>query len=62
MKTLLAFVSGLLAGGFLYHRFGFDGKNVQLYGWQWYQAAVLLIAIGLAGVFPEPWQSAAIAL
>jgi hypothetical protein len=60
-KLFLAIASGLLAGGFMFHRFGFDNDG-HLYGWQWYQGAVLLVAIGLAGMFPEAWQAAAIAL
>src|SRR5208283_2521973 len=31
-------------------------------GWKWYQCAALLGGIGLAGVFPENWLSAAFAL
>jgi hypothetical protein len=61
MKRLLATASGLCVGGFLFHRFGFDNHRL-LYGWQWYQGAVVLAAIGLGGVFPEAWLSAAIAL
>jgi len=61
MKRLLAIASGLLIGGFLFHRFGFD-QNKGIYGWQWYQGAVVLAAIGLAGALPEAWLSAAIAL
>jgi len=60
MTKLLGLVAGLLVGGFLFHQFGFD--HHRFYGWQWYQGAVLLAAIGLAGVFPEAWLSAAIAL
>ena len=61
MKRLLAAASGLLVGGFLFHRFGFDSHGL-LYGWQWYQGAVVLASVGLAGVFPEAWLSATIAL
>lgn len=61
MKRPLAIASGLFVGGFLFHRFGFDNRGM-LYGWQWYQGAVVLAAIGLAGVFPEAWLSASIAL
>jgi|SRR5271155_2275424 len=60
-KLFLAIACGLLAGGFMFQRFGFDNDG-HLYGWQWYQGAVLLAAIGLAGIFPEAWQAAAIAL
>ena len=60
MKRLLATAIGLFVGGFLFHQIGFD--NHRFYGWQWYQGAVLLAAIGLAGVLPEAWLSAAIAL
>ena len=60
MTKLLGLVAGLLVGGFLFHQFGFD--HHRFYGWQWYQGAVLLAAIGLAGVFPEAGLSAAIAL
>jgi hypothetical protein len=59
--VLLAIGSGLLFGGFLYHRFGFDNSG-RLYGWRWYQGAVLLAAIGLAGIFPQTWLSTVIAL
>src|SRR6516162_6752764 len=61
-KLLLAIVSGLLAGGFLYYRFGQVNENVQLYGWQWYHGAVLLTAIGFAGIFPKALQTAAVTL
>jgi hypothetical protein len=60
MKRLLATASGLFVGGFLFHQFGHN--HGLLYGWQWYQAAVVLAAMGLAGMFPEAWLSAAIAL
>jgi hypothetical protein len=63
MKMMLpAFTSGLLAGGLLFHQFGYANKNVQLYGWQWYQVGVLLAAIGLAGVLPKAWPSVATVL
>jgi hypothetical protein len=61
-NLVLAIASSLLAGGFLYYRFGQVHGNVHLYGWQWYQGAVLLAAIGLAGLFSELWQTAAIVL
>jgi hypothetical protein len=60
-KLFLAIASGLLVGGFMFHRFGFD-KDGHLTAWQWYLGAVLLAAIGLAGVFPEAWQAVAISL
>ena len=58
---IMAIASGLAAGGFLYLRFGWD-NNPALSGWGWYQGAALLAGIGLAGVFPEAWLSAAIGL
>jgi hypothetical protein len=60
-KRLLATAAGLIAGGILFHRFGFD-RNGEIYGWQCYQGAVLLAAMGLAGLLPESSQIAAIAL
>jgi hypothetical protein len=60
-KKDLAIASGLLAGGFLFLRFGWD-NNAALAGWVWYQGAALLCGIGLAGIFPEAWLSAAIVL
>ena len=50
---LLALLAGLLVGGFLFHRFGFDHDNALLHGWQWYQGAVLLAAFALAALIPE---------
>jgi len=61
MKRLLAVASGLLTGGFLYHRFGFDNSAL-LYGWPWYLGAMLLAGIGLAGILGEMWLFGAIAL
>jgi hypothetical protein len=60
-KRALAFASGLLIGGFLFRQFGY-GKNGELYGWEWYLAAVLLAGIGLARMFPEARLSSAIGL
>jgi len=60
MKAL-AIISGLLAGGFLFLRFGWD-NNAGPSGWEWYQGAALLGGIGLAGIFPEARLSAAISL
>jgi hypothetical protein len=48
-KKALAIASGLLAGGFLYQRFGLD-NSVDFSGWQ---GAALLGGIGLAGIFPR---------
>ena len=45
----------------MFHRFGFDNDG-RLHGWHWYQMAVLLAAVGLAGIFPEAWQAATISL
>ena len=42
MTKLLGLVAGLVVGGFLFHRFGFDKVNALRYGWQWYQGTVLL--------------------
>lgn len=61
-KLLLAIASGLLAGGFLYYRFGQVKNNPQLYGWQWYEAAVLLAAIGFSGISSSASQIAAVAV
>lgn len=55
----VAFISGLVAGGFLFLRFGWD-DNASLSGWEWYQGAALLGGIGLAGVFPEAHLGAAV--
>jgi hypothetical protein len=60
-KKALAIASGLLVGGFLFLRFGWD-NNMELSGWQWYQGAALLGGIGLAGVFPEAQLTAAVGL
>jgi len=60
-KKALSFACGILVGGFLFCRFGFDNHG-HLFGWQWYQGAVLLGGIGLAGIFSEAWQSAAVGL
>jgi hypothetical protein len=60
-NKLLAIASGLLAGGFLFQRFGFEDTGA-LSGWKWYQGAVLLCGIGLAGIFPKAWQGATIGL
>ena len=57
----LAFVGGLLAGGFLFLQFGWD-NNMALFGWKWYQGAALLGGIGLAAEFPEAQLGAAIGL
>jgi hypothetical protein len=57
----LAIAVGLLAGGFLYVQFGF-GTRDNFSDWQWYQAAAFLTGAGLAGIFPEVWLSATIAL
>jgi hypothetical protein len=46
----LAIACGLLIGAFLFQRFGFSNNGL-LIGWEWYVAAVLLAAIGLAGIF-----------
>jgi hypothetical protein len=54
----LAFISGLIAGGFLFLQFGWD-NNAGLSGWKWYQGAALLGGIGFAGVFREAPLSAA---
>lgn len=59
---LLALVAGLLVGGFLFHRFGFDNDNALLHGWQWYQGAVMLAAIALAGLVPGASLVATVAL
>lgn len=56
-----AIAISLLAGGFLYVQFGF-GTRDDFSDWQWYQAAAFLMGAGLAGIFPEAWLSAAIAL
>jgi len=61
-KQALAIASGLLVGGFLFYRFGFVSNYGEVYGWEWYLGAVLLGAIGLAGVFPEARLSAAFGL
>ena len=58
--SVLAIISGFLAGGFLFLRFGWD-NTANLVGWESYQAAALLGGIGLAGVFPEARLSAAVA-
>jgi MFS family permease len=62
MTKLLGMVAGLAVGGFLFHRFGFDKGNELLHGWQWYQGAVLLAGIALAGLIPEASLLATIAL
>ena len=49
-NRLLAFISGLIAGGFLFLQFGWDNSDAPS-GWKWYQAAALLGGIGFAGVF-----------
>jgi hypothetical protein len=46
----------------LLHQFGFDNNRGQIHGWPWYQAAVLLGAIGLGAPFAEAKQSVAAAL
>jgi hypothetical protein len=58
---ILAIAIGLVTGGFLYLRFGWD-NNSALSSWEWYQGAALLAGIGLAGIFHEAWLSAAIGL
>jgi hypothetical protein len=61
-KKALAIAIGLLAGGFLYLRFDWKNNSAEFAGWEWYQGAALLGGIGLAGIFPEAWQVATIAL
>lgn len=58
-EKALSIACGLLVGGFLFQRFGFDSYE-QIYGWRWYLGAVLLGTIGLAGIFPEVRSYAAI--
>ncbi len=61
VKLLSAIASGLISGAFLYHRFWQD-NNPDLHGWPWYEAAVLLAAIGFAGIFSTRSQIAAVAV
>lgn len=58
-KQVLAIASGVVVGGFLFLRFGFDLSG-RTFGWEWYQGAALLGAMGLAGVFPGARLPAAI--
>jgi hypothetical protein len=51
-NRLLAFICGLITGGFLYLQFGWD-SNAAFVGWKWYQGAALLGGIGFAGIFRE---------
>jgi hypothetical protein len=60
-KWAPAFVSALIAGAFLFYRFGWD-NNTAFSGWGWYIAAALLAGVGLAGVFRAQWLIAAIGL
>jgi hypothetical protein len=60
-RKALAIASGLLAGGFLFLRFGWD-NNAGLSGWEWYQGATLLGGIGLAGMLPGARLNVAIGL
>jgi hypothetical protein len=60
-KKALAMAGGLLAGGFLYQRFGLH-NSVDFSGWKLYQVPALLGGIGLAGLFDEAWLVAVIGL
>jgi hypothetical protein len=60
-NRVLAIASGVVVGGFLYLRFGFDLSG-RASDWQWYQGAALLGAMGLAGVFPGSWLGVAFAV
>jgi hypothetical protein len=60
-KWALAFVSALIAGAFLFYRFGWE-NNTAFSGWGWYMAAALLAGVGLAGVFRGQWLIALIGL
>lgn len=51
---VLAFVSGLIVGGFLFRSFGWD-SNTAFSSWGWYLLAVLLAGIGLSGIFRAQW-------
>jgi hypothetical protein len=57
----LAFAGGLIVGGFLFYRFGWD-DNTAFAAWGWYLSASFLAGVGLAGVFPATWRSAAAGL
>lgn len=58
LKKALAVASGFLAGWFLFVRFGWDAVPASG-SWKLYECAALLGGIGLAGMFPEAWLSAA---
>jgi len=62
---MLAIASGLVAGAFLFFRYYQQNPGVfGSYTWngQWYQAALLLCGLGLAGVFPAAWLWATVSL
>ena len=57
LTKLGAIASGLVAGGFLFFQYS---RLLSHNFWEltWYEAALLFIGLGLAGLFPRAWLSA----
>jgi hypothetical protein len=52
-----AIVSGLVAGGFLFFQYSRLSTH-NFWELTWYEAALLLVGLGLAGLFPSAWVGA----
>lgn len=61
LTELWAVASGLVAGAFLFFRY-YTLQTDHLWGLRWYEGALLLAGLGLAGLFPEAWLGAALSM
>jgi len=58
---LSAIASGLVTGGFLFFQYSRLSTH-NFWALTWYEAALLLVGLGLAGLFPRAWLGAVLGM